>query len=147
MGGLDSHGLPRTASKVILQERAADPSAIGFAYGGVFPGVLHAHGQLHAAHKVTYSIGRAGRYLLHGARRQRGPPTHRRCSIAPPIQSFAPRGDCGSRAKAGATRQQSCVWLRLAARRAVCVTLDVSLVQCTCAARRCLSPARRLSWS
>ena len=38
---------------------------IGFAYGGVEPGVLHAHGKLHEVHKCTYSVGRAGLYLLH----------------------------------------------------------------------------------
>ena len=38
---------------------------IGFAYGGVEPGVLHAKGKVHEVHKVTYSVGRAGQYLLH----------------------------------------------------------------------------------
>ena len=65
MGGLDSHGLPRTASKVLVQERSADATEIGFAYGGIWPGTLHAHGQLHESHKCTYSVGKAGNYLLH----------------------------------------------------------------------------------
>ena len=37
----------------------------GFAFGGVHPGTLHAHGKLFEAHKVSYSIAIAGEYLLH----------------------------------------------------------------------------------
>ena len=40
-----------------------DPT--GFAFGGIYPGVLHAHGKLVEAHKVSYSIGVSGVYLLH----------------------------------------------------------------------------------
>jgi len=48
-----------------LQELEADPAGIAFAFGGMEPGILHAHGQLHEVHKVSYSIGVAGQYLLH----------------------------------------------------------------------------------
>ncbi len=53
-----------------LQELEADPSGIAFAFGGMEPGTLHAHGQLHEVHKVSYSIGLAGQYLLHVRMRQ-----------------------------------------------------------------------------
>ena len=43
----------------------ADPTGIGFAFGGVDPGTLHAAGRLHRTHTVHYSVGRAGRYLMH----------------------------------------------------------------------------------
>ena len=53
-----------TASQknVFAQELIDD---VGFAYGGVDPGILKSKGQLHDVHKVTYSVGRAGQYLLH----------------------------------------------------------------------------------
>ena len=50
---------------VYSNELSGDPKRIPFAFGGVDPGRLHAHGQLHATHKCTYSVGRAGKYLLH----------------------------------------------------------------------------------
>lgn len=44
---------------------------IAFAFGGVFPGVLHARGALVKTHNVSYSVGAAGQYLLHvGLRKQ-----------------------------------------------------------------------------
>lgn len=46
-------------------EAALDPTGVGFAYGSVFPGVLHGKGLLHETHKVNYSINSVGRYLLH----------------------------------------------------------------------------------
>ena len=52
-------------AKTISHELSADPAGIGFAFGGVDPGVIHAHGQLHEAHKVSYSIGLSGHFLLH----------------------------------------------------------------------------------
>ena len=59
---------PRSA---LLRLLDADPSGIGFAYGGVDPGRLHAHD--HDFHKVHFSICRAGAYLLHcGLRRPNG---------------------------------------------------------------------------
>ena len=48
-----------------VQELRSDPLSIGFAYGGLYPGVMHAKGQVHESHKCTYSVGRAGTYLLH----------------------------------------------------------------------------------
>lgn len=48
---------------VSLELDTGDPT--GFAFGGVFPGTLHAHGVLRESHKVSYSIGVAGQYLLH----------------------------------------------------------------------------------
>ena len=44
---------------------------VGFAFGGVHPGRLHAHGRLVDSHKVYYSIGLVGSYELHiGLREQ-----------------------------------------------------------------------------
>ena len=47
---------------------------VGFAYGGVSPGTLHAHGQLVRTHTVYYSIGLAGKYKLHVGLRQQSAP-------------------------------------------------------------------------
>ena len=56
---------------VFQNELASDPKGIGFAFGGVEPGRLHAHGQLVETHKVYYSIGVCGEYQLHiGLRNQ-----------------------------------------------------------------------------
>lgn len=52
-------------------ELDSDPAGIGFAFGGVDPGTLHAKGQLHEVHKVHYSIGLAGEYFLHVRLRQK----------------------------------------------------------------------------
>lgn len=57
-------------AKTIMSELTSDPSGIGFAFGGVEPGVLHAQGKMHEVHKVSYSIGLAGHYLLHVRLRQ-----------------------------------------------------------------------------
>lgn len=46
-------------------ELASDPEGICFAFGGVDPGTMHAHGQLHDVHRAHYSVGRVGKYLLH----------------------------------------------------------------------------------
>ena len=53
----------------------ADPRGIGFAYGGVNPGRLHAKGQLVDQHAVQFSIGTCGTYLLYVALRQPRPAT------------------------------------------------------------------------
>ena len=45
---------------------------IAFAYGGIYPGTLHAKGELIKTHTVHYSIGSAGRYMLHVGLRQQG---------------------------------------------------------------------------
>ena len=49
-----------------------DPTAVGFAYGGVLPGNLHSKGVLHETHRCYFSVGRVGRYLLHVRLRQAG---------------------------------------------------------------------------
>ena len=40
------------ARPIYLREMDADPQGIGFAYGGVTPGRLHAHGKLVDFHQV-----------------------------------------------------------------------------------------------
>jgi hypothetical protein len=54
----------------VSAEVASDPTGVGFAFGGVEPGVLHSRGVLHEAHKVHFSIGIVGHYLLHVRLRQ-----------------------------------------------------------------------------
>ena len=49
-----------------------DDLGIGFAFGGVDPGRLHARGQVHETHKVHYSIARTGTYRLHVGLRHDG---------------------------------------------------------------------------
>ena len=44
---------------------------IAFAYGGLHPGTLHAHGALVKTHQVHYSVGAAGTYLMHVGLRQK----------------------------------------------------------------------------
>lgn len=51
-----------------------DPSGIGFAFGGIYPGTLHAKGKYVETHKVSYSIGKVGTYLLHVRLRQQAVP-------------------------------------------------------------------------
>lgn len=51
-------------------ELSSDPTGIGFAFGGIHPGTLHARGSLFESHSVSYSIGLVGRYLLHVRLRQ-----------------------------------------------------------------------------
>ena len=76
-GASGTHGTLRAAGRVRPSAKEtgplyADPSGAGFAYGGVHPGTLHAHGKLHQTHAVSYSLGRAGSYLLHVALRGQG---------------------------------------------------------------------------
>lgn len=68
-----SHGLGKLtegqqaeliAGPSFAHELISDPDGIGFAFGGVDPGILHAHGQVVKMHTVRYSIGLAGRYRL-----------------------------------------------------------------------------------
>ena len=54
---------------VYRNELHSDPLKIGFAFGGVEPGRLHARGQLVETHKVHYSIAMCGTYWLHVALR------------------------------------------------------------------------------
>lgn len=59
---------------IFQNELSSDPRGIGFAFGGVEPGRLHAHGQLIDTHKVLYSVGVCGVYRLHiGLRHQTTP--------------------------------------------------------------------------
>lgn len=58
--------LSSSAALSFDHELKADRRGVGFAYGGVSPGTLHARGQLVRVHTVHYSIGLAGRYRLHG---------------------------------------------------------------------------------
>ena len=51
-------------------ELKGDKRGVGFAYGGVSPGTLHAKGQLIRVHTVHFSVGLAGKYLLHVGLRQ-----------------------------------------------------------------------------
>ena len=44
----------------VQSEVECDPTAIGFAYGGVLPGHVHSKGALHEVHKVYFSIARVG---------------------------------------------------------------------------------------
>ena len=44
-------------------QKASDQAA--FAFGGVYPGTLHARGRMPDWHRVFYSVGVAGKYLLH----------------------------------------------------------------------------------
>lgn len=68
----------------------------------VEPGILHAHGQLHEVHKVSYSIGLAGEYLLHVRLRQQAMPI----PGSPFFLTVTPGGAHGhsTRLPSGATR-------------------------------------------
>ena len=59
------------AGPSFAHELADDRRGIAFAYGGVYPGTLHAHGELVKVHQVQYSIGAVGKYLLHVGLRQK----------------------------------------------------------------------------
>lgn len=54
----------------LRDEMKSDPTRIGFAYGGVYPGTLHAKGKLVESHEVQFSIGLCGTYHLFVALRQ-----------------------------------------------------------------------------
>ena len=60
-----SAGSPCSVMSPWMKELQADPSGIGLAYGGLYPGRLHARGKLVDSHKVSFSVGACGRYLLH----------------------------------------------------------------------------------
>ena len=57
------------AARRYSTEFTADPSGIGFGFGGMEPG-SHSHGKLHEVHTVRYSVGLAGHYFLHVRLRQ-----------------------------------------------------------------------------
>ena len=55
----------------LANELKKDPMGMGFAFGGIHPGTLHAGGKNVKVHSVRYTIGAAGRYKLHvGLRNQ-----------------------------------------------------------------------------
>lgn len=62
----------RSPNRAYVEDLKADPRRIGFAYGGVNPGRLHARGQLVEEHQVHYSIGASGHYLMHVRLRRNG---------------------------------------------------------------------------
>ena len=63
---------PSCAHELGADSRSID--SIGFSYGGVDPGTLHARGRLIKTHAAYFSVGRAGDYLLHiGIRNQSAP--------------------------------------------------------------------------
>ena len=64
----------RAAQVFVEQEQGQSSDGIGFAYGGIEPGRLHARGRLVETHKVYYSIGVVGTYLLHIGLRRAGMP-------------------------------------------------------------------------
>ena len=58
----------------VKSELRVDPDGVGFAFGGVHPGYLHAKGRHFEKHTVSYSVGKVGRYLLHVRLRQQALP-------------------------------------------------------------------------
>ena len=58
----------------VQTEVRGDPTGVGFAYGGVYPGLVYSKGRLHETHKVSYSVGKVGKYLLHVRLRQQAKP-------------------------------------------------------------------------
>ena len=57
-----------------------DVDPMGFAFGGIYPGQLHAHGQFIEEHKASYSVGLAGTYKLHVRWRTRRTSSRPSCS-------------------------------------------------------------------
>jgi len=68
----DSNAFRLRPSKEAPVDRRGSTDAGAFAYGGIYPGVLHARGKLHQTHRVQYSVGRVGTYKLHVALRSQG---------------------------------------------------------------------------
>ena len=69
--GGDHHHGSRGVGPSYKHEVLDDEAGIAFGYGGLFPGTLHARGQLVKTHTVSYSVGCAGKYLLHVGLRQK----------------------------------------------------------------------------
>lgn len=66
---------PSFASEIASEANVSPRSRPnGFAYGGIYPGTIHAHGKLWETHTVSFSIGRAGCYYLHVGLRSSGLP-------------------------------------------------------------------------
>lgn len=101
----------------LSHELLLDRSGIGFAFGGVAPGTLHAKGQLVKVHTVHLSIGLAGKYRLHvGLRQQQtflpGSPFSLTVlpggAYAPSTRiprSMPPHGESGATTRDGVTRR------------------------------------------
>ena len=53
------------AHLLLLVQLTSDPTGIGFAFGGVEPGRLHAHGRPVDTHKVFFSVATCGNFLLY----------------------------------------------------------------------------------
>lgn len=99
----------------VAGELGIDPTGIGFAYGGVYPGHLHAKGKLHEKHTVSYSIGRVGRYLLHVRLRQQALPVPGspfalvvRAGVAHHRSTCLPIGDAPLRGSVGLAAEDGC---------------------------------------
>ena len=56
---------PPDKKSPFMEELRLTSEPHGFAFGGAYPGVLHAKGALHEYHKVSYMVSVAGSYLLH----------------------------------------------------------------------------------
>ena len=72
LGGRDVQKTMMKSLSHELESAKAAENAAAFAYGGLYPGTLHAKGKLLDSHKVFYSIGIAGQYLLHVRLRSQG---------------------------------------------------------------------------
>jgi hypothetical protein len=101
--------------RMYMNELGSDPNGIGFAYGGVEPGRLHAHGQLVETHKVFYSIGVCGLYRLHiGLRNQAlplpGSPFQLEVLPGPShaLSTFIPKSALPLRGVVGCEEDQGC---------------------------------------
>ena len=86
----DHHTISLSPRPAYWDELRSDPQRIGFAYGGVFPGRLHAKGQLVEKHEVHFSIGVVGNYLLYVSLRPPHTPNQPGTS---PQKSNAPKED------------------------------------------------------
>ena len=64
-GEVSADRVLRRSTSSYLQELESDPKRIGFAYGGIYPGRLHARGRHIEKHEVHFSVGVSGHYLLH----------------------------------------------------------------------------------
>ena len=83
-----------------------------FAYGGLYPGVLHAKGVIHERHKLSFSVGMAGDCLLHVRLRREasplpGSPFLIRVEPGPPFAPATPLSLPGHCEVSTATRTQA----------------------------------------
>lgn len=66
------HSRPPVTASAYRREIDTDPSGIGFAYGGIYPGRLHAKGRLIERHEVHFSLAKCGDYRLYVSLHGRG---------------------------------------------------------------------------